>query len=158
MPPPVYPYPGFGRAGCYAGPSLRRMYKGGATRPIGAVLAQGPWLILDSLRAGEQGWNDQPRPGTLLQYRDSLELTFGGWTRVAPDSIVFNEGSMYPPVTWYLRQAGDELRGTGVLVHDVIVRGADGVDRPMISRWPVRVLRVPCREVPLQRWPTLPER
>jgi hypothetical protein len=135
------------------------MYSGDSTRPTGAALAQGPWLILDSLRVGEHGWKDRrEQPGTLLERRDSLELTFGRWSRVAPDSIVFNEGSVFPAVSWHLRQAGDELRGTGVLVHDVITRGRDGVARRSISRWPVRVVRVPCSGVPLQAWPRQPGR
>src|SRR5688572_2140551 len=119
-PPPRYPYAGFGRVGCYAGPGLNRMYSGDAALPTTAMLAKGPWLILDSLRARDHGLAEQEaRLGTLLERRDTLERTLGFWARVAPDSIVFTEGSAFPSVTWRFRQSAEELRGTGVLVHDM---------------------------------------
>ena len=147
-PPPVYPYAGFGRAGCWAGPGLRRMFATGSTRPTSAELAAGPWLVLDALTAGEAHAAGAPvLVGSLLERRDTLERTLGRWARVPGDSIVFSEGSTFPSVTWHFRRSGDELIGTGVLVHDAVTV-VNGVRQTSVSRWPVRLVRIPCTMVP----------
>jgi hypothetical protein len=125
------------------------MHGGEAVRPSDAMVAQGPWLVLDSIPAADaERVGTLPRLGTLLERRDTLERTGGRWDRIAPDSIVFTELSTFPSVTWRLRQSGDELRGTGVLVHDAVAVDRDGVARRSVSRWPVVIRRISCADVP----------
>ena len=153
--PPAYPWPGFGRIGCYSGPGLQRGYSG-ETTPGDAAATSGPWLVLDSLTTTElyeAGYTDPItpsflHPASLLERQDTLERTVGTWYRVPPDSLAFDEGSTFPPVYWRFRVEGDRLRGHAVLPHDDYYRDANGEERHDISRWAVDLVAVPCREVP----------
>lgn len=157
VPPPAYPWSGFGRLGCYAGASLGRMHPG-APAPDAAAAEEGPWLVLDSLSATEiqRGGVTRHlterdfRPAKLLERRDSLEWTSGYWYRVSHDSLVFEETSVFPAVVWRFRIGAAELRGEGTLVHDIATREHDGTLHRDISRWPVHVRRVPCAAVPVR--------
>jgi len=153
--PPAYPQAGFGRVGCYTGPSLQRMYS--ADADSGRRQSVGPWLVLDSLSGVElrrAGAADSlpltrvARPASLLEVRDSLEWTRGTWHRPSADSIVVEEWSVFPPVNWRFQITRDGLVGEGVLGHDVVVRGADGTGQQPVSRWSVQARRVSCGEVP----------
>ncbi len=42
----------------------------------------------------------------------------------------------------------DGMGGEGTLVHDIVVRRADGSLGHEISRWRVRLIRVACDQVP----------
>lgn len=41
------------------------------------------------------------------------------------------------------------LSGPGVLIHDVIYRGADGMEHRDTSRWAVQLVPISCERVPL---------
>lgn len=124
--------------------------------------ARGPWLVLDSVSRTElrdAGYRDSEigppdfYPASLVERRDTLERISGTWHRVAPDSIVFEEGSVFPPVTWHLRVAADSMVGEGVLVHDVVLVETDAVTHKQtshtpVSRWAVHLRRVVCDDVP----------
>lgn len=162
VPPPAYPWSGFGRIGCYAGPSLTRMASTTALPPDAEV--RGPWLVLDSLSPGElrvAGYRDADihagniSAGSLLERRDTIERTSGAWHRATPDSIIFEEGTTFPAVTWHFRLAPDGLVGEGVLVHDFVTVSIDtgsgtASSHLAVSRWPVHVRRIDCAAVPVQ--------
>jgi len=153
---PAYPEAGFGRAGCYDGRGLQRMYA--ADADTGSRRGRGPWLVLDSITGGEMRRAGAPdsipltavaRPASLLEIRDSLEWTHGIWFRPSADSIAMDEGSVFPPAYWRFQVTPDGLRGEGVLGHDVILTRPDGrIERP-VSRWMVHARSVPCSEVPV---------
>lgn len=155
VPPPAYPWAGFGRVGCYAGPALARGFRGNP-RPSEDVASTGPWLVLDSVTVAElrhAGYEDPisgdwGRSGVLLERVDTVEVTYGRWHRIQPDSLVFDEGTAFPPVTWRFEVGSAGMVGEGSLVSDAIFRGPDGIERPRTRRWPVHVAPIPCEEIP----------
>jgi hypothetical protein len=150
---PAYPQPGFGRVGCFAGGTLKR-------RGQGAILDRdtsrtlGPWLVADSVTREEFIRGGTPahlvtdafrRMGTLVESHDQGGWTVGGsWTRPGPDSLVYTD-SFFPSATYRMKVSDVGLEGEGEMVSDMVVNG-----RRQVSRWPVRIWRVPCSEVPLR--------
>ena len=153
-----YPYAGFGRSGCYAGATLLYVDGSDVGRQTKATPVNGPWLVLDSVPIRRSLWRRflwrrrVEQPAFVVERRDSIEARIGRWFRVAPDSIVVVEGFNVTNEL-RLRLAGDELRGVGMMHHDVVTIGTEGDEERMVSRWPVWLARVPCAAVPLIRRP-----
>lgn len=159
---PAYPNAGLGRHGCYAGfdllgtPAINRT-------SIDSAVKYGPWLVLDSVSLDD--WNVQNHgedvgparvlQATLLHQRDSVTWIGGFWKRVAPDSIVFREGSTFPSTEWRFLVTDAGLRGTGTMVHDVVSRLPNGRDSVHRSVWSTAAVRVPCARLPQRPsgWP-----
>lgn len=157
--PPVYPQIGFGRVGCFAGPSLDRMSEDTSFNPRSAI-PTGPWLVLDSLSVVEwrRAYPEYSRqvdehdlhPATLLVQRDTLTWTGGYWRRIAGDSILIQELSMFPPATWRLAATDAGFVGSGEVVSDLVNRAPDGTIRNRRFTWAVVVAEIPCGRVPLR--------
>jgi hypothetical protein len=140
--PAMYPHSGFGRVGCFAGPSLSR-FQDAAGVPTPEAIAHGPWLVLDSLVARDTAWRRSGEPASIVMRRDSLLVYDADWRRVPGDSISITEYT-YPSVNWRLHLDGQQLSGEGILVSDLVVNGEQRV-----YRWPVTFPAVPCASVPL---------
>ena len=156
--PSLYPLPGFGRGGCFAGPGLYQFYNG-PTGPRDSLARAGPWLVLDSLSAAE--FRSLPSSGdagdgTLLQgtmiFGDDTSSTIvGTWRRPTPDSVVMHEYKSHPPVTWRLRWDGEDLNGEAALRSDLVRKMPNGTYWSPTHYWSVRLLRVSCGQVPRGR-------
>ena len=150
------PWPGFGRDGCFAGPSLVRGYNG-PLAPGDSAAMRGPWLVLSSLTRQElrqfgverRFIEREMRTAVLVERGDSVEQTSGQWVEVPPDSVAFREGSTFPSVDWRLKRTPLGLEGEGVVGHDMI---DSRTGQRHVSRWPVLLVRVSCAEVPAHPW------
>ena len=141
--PAMYPYPGFGRVGCY---EFERADAAARGRDP-AFATRGPWLVLDTLVGIDTAWGHAGRPASYIaRQRDSLVAYWADWWH-AGDTIRVDLGT-YPPTHWALRREGDKLVGEGWLVSDVVMNG-----RTSTSRWPVRAQAISCAQVPIVRAP-----
>jgi hypothetical protein len=155
--PPVYPQVGFGRVGCFAGPSLNRMSEDTTSDPRSAI-STGPWLVLDSVSAVEwrrafpeyfrQADERDLQPATLLVQHDTLTWTGGYWRRLAGDSILVQEQSTFPSATWRLAARGTGLVGSGEVVSDMVSLTPDGTALQTRFTWVVVVTEIPCSQIP----------
>ena len=148
--PPLYPHLGFGRVGCYAGPSLAANGRDSSGALSPRTLARGPWLVLDSLDAAELARfpEEAQRLGVRVFVRDSLIRHTVSWTRLGSDSILAHESAFFASIDWRLRVHPDSLVGSAMLPHDVF-QIVDGARVQQVSRWSVRAWRVPCSAVPV---------
>jgi hypothetical protein len=160
---PIYPAPGSGKAGCFAGPALQRGVSG-SFADVEIAIAAGPWLVLDSMDSREQlraypghatDTSAQFR-GTLLTMMDTLVWTGGHWTRTSADSILFRELSTFPSAHWRLQVTSTGLRGQREIVSDLVARLPDGTQQRRVLRDEVEVVRVPCNRIPMRPpgWPS----
>lgn len=156
--PPLYPSPGFGRAGCYAGPGLEQFSNEPLTRGSKGARA-GPWLILDSLTAQEAftvGTSAIPtdsvwRQSTIVFADDTTMTITGVWVRPARDSIAVYVPRSHPPVRWQFRVEGTDLVGEGLMRSDLVRVLPDGRRIAPTNAWLVRLMRVSCGIVPRNR-------
>jgi hypothetical protein len=138
---------------------LERFHRGPLT-PGDSAAKHGPWLVLSSLSRQElrRRVDDErviardTRTAVLVKRRDSVQ-TYGHWVEVPPDTVAFREGNTFPPVDWRLRRTSDGFEGEGVLVHDMI---DSRTGSHHVSRWPVSLVRVSCRDVPASVWQSAP--
>jgi len=155
--PPVYPNPGFGRLGCYGGAGIDwspGTHLDSLSRPATIDSARRAWMVVDSLSPAEA--ERFPVSATryatiiyrLAQRKDSLLVIGAFWQPIGRDSVVIKEWR-YIPATWYLARRAGDLRGVGVLVHDIRERKPDGTEGLMVSTWTVWLVPIPCSTVPL---------
>ena len=137
---PRYPRKGFGRAGCFAGPSLTPMYEGPAMRADSAA-RRGPWLVLDS--------TNSVFSATLVTQRDSVSAIAVTWRRLSADSLLFHDGSTIPSVDWRLHVDRTHATGEGVMISDLARPSLNGRIVNMVLQWPISLARVSCTRVPV---------
>jgi hypothetical protein len=144
----VYPDPGFGHGGCYAGRGLEWGPSQGAPRgrPVKSTLAGGPFLVIDSAPPSSM---TNPWEARVIERSDS------GWTvsqmnvmLVDKDSVQIVAYSVAPTYWRMARQKGD-LRGTGWMVHDSYYRRKGDTTPAPTTDWPIWLVPVPCAQVPL---------
>jgi hypothetical protein len=156
--PPVYPNPGFGRLGCFVSTRLAMIpgtHLDSLSRPATTDPAIRSWLVLDSLSPREtERFAYSPSRGATLLYRlgsrkDSVLAAGATWQPAGRDSLLVKDWGI-AETTWYLGRRGGDLRGVGVMVHDMRERMPDGTTRFAESKWTVWLVPVPCSSVPLE--------
>jgi hypothetical protein len=151
-PLPVYPNPGFGRAGCYTGRGIAgppSPQTDTASRPDSAK-SGAAWVVLDSLGAREiarGGYRNGVNARIMFTRSDSTIAGGAWWWSPSPDSVLLQE-PWIPGADWRLHRVGTDLRGIQTLEHDYGHRLPDGTWSTPPSVWPVWLVRIPCSSVP----------
>ncbi len=151
-PLPLYPSPGFGRAGCYtgrgiAGPPSPQVDT--TSRPDSAN-SGAAWVVLDSLTAREidrGGYPNGVNVRIMFTRADSAIAGGAWWWSPSPDSVLLHE-PWIPGANWRLHRVGSDLRGISTLEHDYGYRLPDGSWSTPPSAWQVWLIRIPCSSVP----------